>query len=62
MSRKQRFIKHVGKVRIAIIFIAFLTLSLQASEFGKAGKVFGQEGSKQVLNETLKITKSKPVL
>ncbi len=42
MSRKQRFIRHVGKVRIAIIFIAFLILSLQASEFGKTGKVFGQ--------------------
>ena len=52
----------MGNVGLAIISIALTTIPLQAVEVDEAAKVSGSEGGKQVLNEALKVSKTKPAL
>lgn len=64
---KQRFLKHLGRVGIAIIttnLIVFPSLALDQAE--AASQVIGSEGGKEsakaVLNGALKAARSKPAM
>lgn len=64
-TRKNRILKHLGNVRMAIVSIALTTSSTLAAPGDAASassEVLGTEGSKEVLNTALKAARSKPAL
>lgn len=61
-SRKKRVLRYLGTVSLAFLSLVLATTPVQAAEIDEASKVLGTEGGKQVLNEALKVSKTKPAL
>ena len=61
-SRRKKALKYLGSVGLAVISIVLTAAPVQAAEIDEASKVLGNEGGKQVLNEALKVSKTKPAL
>jgi hypothetical protein len=64
-SRKQRVLKHLGKVSMALVYTSFVLApspAFGADATDAAASVIGTEGGKQVINEALKVTRGKPAL
>ena len=56
-------IKHLGQVGLAILSFTFLASPVAASDPAQVAKdTLATEGGKEVLNEALKVARSKPAL